>query len=288
MKTLNSVCLLSVLALIVGCVPPQNKYSPHTFKTPSTRQAVYGKTTVTSDPYNKSSWIKSPAYTSNYIAGSGKLQSSKLRAYVKNKEVVHYQFYASDSDKNRWRFFDSAYDSQGTKLKFHRIDREVSKGAWTNEIFAIDLSREYLEGALSAGLNIKVYGKRNNQIFRLPGLYIAGFLDKVDFYTGKKPHNVINAKTLKYEVHFSSLQGKKEFVFLPDKSDLQNIKKEGYSNFCKVISLSVCYGKLKYDKYVGMKGYFKSLQPFITDKNGYDFFPVVLENGEKFYFVSKH
>jgi hypothetical protein len=72
----------------------------------------------------------------------------------------------------RWGlgFFDQAYDSDGNKLDVVKIDSKVLPATFyygtkitptqTREIFAIDLSREYLDRAKSKGLDIKAIGKR--------------------------------------------------------------------------------------------------------------------------------
>ena len=99
-------------------------------------------------------------------------------ALIKDKSVSFYQFYISDSYKD-WRFYNRAYDANGNRLDFVEIDHQVTRGAWTQEDFAINLSRSYLEKAKSNGLNIKAVGKRGEKIFVLPGFYVDGFLKKL-------------------------------------------------------------------------------------------------------------
>ncbi len=78
--------------------------------------------------------------------------------------------------------------------------------------------------------------------------------------------------------------GKELFVF----ADLGNpSEKEGYSGFCSGMESSTCFSQtLPYEKYRAMKGYFESSQPAKTDSQGFDFYPVVLENGERLVFRS--
>ena len=81
-----------------------------------------------------------------------------------------------------------------------------------------------------------------------------------------------------------SPSGKEQFVFHEKAESLQ---KYGYDNFCPNTKSFACYSnRLQYDKYVGLKGYFDTKEPAKTDYSGYEFYPVVLENGEKYYFVS--
>jgi len=76
-------------------------------------------------------------------------------------------------------------------------------------------------------------------------------------------------------------EGKEQFVF---NEKLASLQKYGYRNFCK--STKTCLDRLPYEKYVGMKGYFDTEEPIKKDYSGYEFYPVILENGEKYYFVA--
>ena len=78
-------------------------------------------------------------------------------------------------------------------------------------------------------------------------------------------------------------KGKEQFVFHEKAAALQ---KYGYDKFCGSTKTFACFNKLPYQKYVGMKGYFDTLKPVKTDYSGYEFYPIVLENGEKYYFVA--
>ena len=77
--------------------------------------------------------------------------------------------------------------------------------------------------------------------------------------------------------------GKEQFVFHRKAEALQQY---GYDKFCESTKTFACFNKLPYHKYVGMKGYFDSSEPAKTDFSGYEFYPVILENGEKYYFVA--
>ncbi len=87
----------------------------------------------------------------------------------------------------------------------------------------------------------------------------------------------------KVEVPFKyNPKNKEEFVFniLPP-----YLQEYGYERFCPDISDYVCYSnRLSYSKYFGKKGYFELTSP-VDFRNGYEFHPVVLETGERFYYV---
>ena len=76
---------------------------------------------------------------------------------------------------------------------------------------------------------------------------------------------------------------KEQFVF---NTKFKEIQKYGYESFCPNTKTFACLNRLDYNTYVGMKGYFVSEKPAHTDFSGYEFYPVVLENGETYYFVA--
>lgn len=77
-------------------------------------------------------------------------------------------------------------------------------------------------------------------------------------------------------------EGREQFVFAEKATVLQ---KFGYDNFCRDTKTFACMNKLPYEKYVGVRGFFASETPTYSDSYGYDFYPVVLDTGEQFYFV---
>lgn len=79
-----------------------------------------------------------------------------------------------------------------------------------------------------------------------------------------------------------SPEGREQFVFV---EKAENLQKYGYDGFCKDTKTFACMNKLPYEKYVGVRGYFVSEEPAHSDSYGYDFYPVVLDTGEQFYFV---
>lgn len=78
---------------------------------------------------------------------------------------------------------------------------------------------------------------------------------------------------------------KEQFVFREKAVSLQ---KYSYNKFCESTQTFACSSnsKFPYQKYVGTKGYFDTSKPVKTDVSGYEFHPVILENGEKYYFVA--
>lgn len=71
------------------------------------------------------------------------------------------------------------------------------------------------------------------------------------------------------------------FIVLPKAKILQQY---GIDSFCRDTSTYGC-PSLSHRKYAGMKGYFTSMEP-VAQISDFEFRPVVLENGEKFFYVS--
>lgn len=116
-----------------------------------------------------------------------------LRAFRKdNSREVVYQIYAQDFLKN-WCFYNGAYDANGSRLSFTKIDKDVGtkfyrktigkskKDHGVFETFALNIDRNYLNKALKNGIEIKVYSDKGcKKIITLPSGYIQGFLNAID------------------------------------------------------------------------------------------------------------
>ncbi|MEH6444542.1 MAG: hypothetical protein V7784_11645 [Oceanospirillaceae bacterium] len=76
----------------------------------------------------------------------------------------------------------------------------------------------------------------------------------------------------------------KELFVLKDKAN--SLQKDGFKRFCQNTTNIYCKNKLPYSRFVGMKGYFDSRKPIKTDSKNFAFYPVVLENGNKYFFVA--
>lgn len=162
MNILKALILTSVLCL-VGCNPAM-RYE--------TARSVAAKSTVERDPYKGVTWTRTP-YINTYPIGF-------LFRHAQTKDLETYQLYINFLSSD-WVFFDRAYDSDGRKLEFVRIDREVGYGGSVTETFGINFTRSYLEEkAKSDGLNIKFSGKRGEQVYTWRPIWIEGFLMKVD------------------------------------------------------------------------------------------------------------
>lgn len=80
-------------------------------------------------------------------------------------------------------------------------------------------------------------------------------------------------------------QGKEEFILNEGGEYLQRM---GYEAFSESTKAFYNYKTLPYAQYKGMKGYFESTVPVRKDDTNHAFYSVVLENGEKYYFISNN
>ena len=94
----------------------------------------------------------------------------------------------------------------------------------------------------------------------------------------------LNKSLLAQESAFSyNPEGKEEFIF---KELAERSQKLGYFGFCKTKKSPICYkNRLDYKKFLGTKGYFNTIEPVITKHKKHFFYPVTLQNGQKFYYV---
>jgi hypothetical protein len=72
---------------------------------------------------------------------------------------------------------DTAIDRNGSTFQVVEADRQVERG-WCEESVMVMLAKAYLEKAASAGLDIKVIGKRGSVVVILPADYISEFMEK--------------------------------------------------------------------------------------------------------------
>ena len=76
-------------------------------------------------------------------------------------------------------------------------------------------------------------------------------------------------------------QGKEQFIFI---ESVEN-EERGYTTFClKTLAMSCSLGFNDYVKHKGMRGYFETTVPEKVLYGSVEFYPVVLENGEKLYY----
>lgn len=156
--------------LLSGCAP----LPKHDWTRPEYAAALV---TVKNDEFKKSL-----EFTGPNCAPPSSADSVFLRAWKSKDGTLSYQVYVRHVYQGEWKFFDSAWDSNGARLDVIPISRNVSNcygGACTlNEHIGINISQIYLDRAAMTpeGMTFKVEGKAGQKIFSLPPAYIEGFL----------------------------------------------------------------------------------------------------------------
>lgn len=98
---------------------------------------------------------------------------------MEKENTVVYGIYVKDSYTKAWRYYDTAYDSDGTKFKAVSSGRDVSCGRFCTyfENFTIPITRDYLKKYAATGIKMKISGRGpGEEVFNLPPGYIQGFL----------------------------------------------------------------------------------------------------------------
>lgn len=168
-KSLSSVAVALLLAACASSPPVAQKQV-------SLKQYVIESTTVQRDEFKKQLIYRGPnTFRSGYI-------QVFIRAWKFEKDnSTRYQIYVSDYYDTAWRFYNSAYDSNGNQLDMTPISKEVIgcsrySGCTYNETVGINVTKDYLQNNLESGIRFQISGKAGDNVFYVPGNYIKGFL----------------------------------------------------------------------------------------------------------------
>jgi hypothetical protein len=105
-----------------------------------------------------------------------------LRAWRPDKSPMIIQIYVMDYYHDEWRFYHSAWDSDGVKLYTTQISRDVGScsrysGCSHYEHLGLNVTREYLEKHRRTGVRFKLSGKTGEEVFSIPADHIDAFLE---------------------------------------------------------------------------------------------------------------
>lgn len=170
MNTIKNAAAVALLALsLTGCVtqPPR--------KTLLTAEDTAAAVQVSRDDFKKVT-----RFDGTDIA-DGTTDILFIRAWKADGMPTKYQVYVADFYTGEWRFYESAYDSDGTNLDVTLIDRKVGScsryGSCSHhEHMGINVSREYLEKKSDSGMSFQISGRGGQAVFFVPGFHIKGFL----------------------------------------------------------------------------------------------------------------
>lgn len=142
-------------------------------------QSITEMIRVERDDYKKITYITGP----NLITDSGHYSGDSLLIFAAKPDVggnIGYQIYIMDHYYGNWRFYDSAYDSNGNRLETITVSRETVKcgstGCIHDETLSIIVTRAYLENNQSSGIRFKVSGKGGEEEYSIHSAYIKAFL----------------------------------------------------------------------------------------------------------------
>ncbi len=162
--------LLAVVITLVGCAP----LPKHDWTRPEYTVALVA---VKSDDFKKM-----VEFTGPNCAPPSSSDSVFLRAWKSKEGAPNYQVCVRHTYAGDWKYFNSAWDSNGNRLDVTVISRNVGScygGACTlNEHIGINVSQGYLDRAAMSpeGMTFKIEGKAGQKIFSLPPAYVEGFL----------------------------------------------------------------------------------------------------------------
>jgi hypothetical protein len=159
----------AALALaLVGCAAPR---PPVDYSDPA---QVSARIKMERDDFKKLTNISAPSVAPHV------LDALFLRAWKFDSGSTNYQIYVRSYYSGEWRFYNSAYDSNGVRMDVVPISRDVGTcgryGCSHEEHLGLNVTRAYLESHKSDGIRFKVSGKAGEEIFFVPGGYIQAFL----------------------------------------------------------------------------------------------------------------
>lgn len=174
LRKMNGLVLIAILLIEIifsGCASPTRALE---LRDSSSKIRISSK-------YDE--FKKITTFSGEDTSGS-KSQHLSLRAIkADGTNQVLYQVYAMSSYTDQWRFYESAWDTNGTSLELIKISRQVGNcnryDCGHMEHIGINVSRAYLERASSSEFRFKLSGRGGEDIFTMPGFYIKDFLDAV-------------------------------------------------------------------------------------------------------------
>ena len=171
--TITALMFLSGCAALVGAPPTKANWTEPAAVAPTVR--------VERDDFKKLTlYIGSKLSMGNNEFGEPNLDLLLIRAWKPDIGSMSYQIYVADYYRGPWRFYSSAYDSNGNLLDTSLISRDVlsCRGDTCThaESVGLNVSREYLEKAQSTGISFKLSGKGGEAVFSIPPGYVQAFL----------------------------------------------------------------------------------------------------------------
>lgn len=169
MKKGSIVLVIATALMLSACVAPPPRLNT------SDPQAVSSAISVQRDDFKKVTNYKGPNTSSDIF------DQVFIRAWKSDATgTTDYQIYVADYYSGDWRFYNSAFDSNGNNLDVTVISRDVDScsryGCSHTEHIGLNITRGYLEKNQEVGIRFKLSGKAGEEIFYIPAGYIKAFL----------------------------------------------------------------------------------------------------------------
>jgi hypothetical protein len=173
-KLKKLTALLITLLLITGCATSTPGVDPND------KAAVTAGITTFRDNFKKVTHYQAPEIHFR-DDGFDRVSIRSWKIDIDTDEPP-YQIYVSTT-RGQWIFFDTTYDSNGTKLETRVIEREVGYcdqyGCRLNEAIGINITRDYLEKSAATGISFQISGSGGKAAYTIPPAYIQAFLSSV-------------------------------------------------------------------------------------------------------------
>lgn len=151
-------------------------------ETNSTAEEVAANTLIERQEYQPGPWVSGPKVGNRYEG------EYHLRGYLSGRTISFYElvFLKSREALRGEAFFFKSFDEEGNELPVIVIRRQAWPYETFTEVVGVRLTREALIKATGDGLTVKIVGRRDKPVVKVPAFYVTGFLNKVDTVT-KEP-----------------------------------------------------------------------------------------------------
>jgi hypothetical protein len=166
---------------LVGCSAPKGV----NFSVDNEGSVIKG-ITYNYDKFRQQGWLSTEWYVSSkeepYV-------SVKYRSLYEDGNLSFIQLYARMGQSD-WCFLNGAYDENGKKYEFHKVDTEISSVAGVVvvfEYFALSLTKEQLEKNALKSIEFKATGKKCDAKFIVDKKMSSAFLKTINQRATKQP-----------------------------------------------------------------------------------------------------
>lgn len=178
MKKLTLIILSLLFISMYGCAKRQTQYDSYQHDSYKAPEKPKYEVSMKKDDFKKIT-----TFTGNIIYEGANLHLRGWKETLNPNVDALIQIYVSSSYFNKWRSFEIAYDSNGTKFEIDRIGHDINScnrnGCWFEEDIGITITKQYLEGHQNKEMKFQVSGTGGEIVITIPAEYTRKFLDAV-------------------------------------------------------------------------------------------------------------